>query len=133
MSKPIAEQLSLLQPQAPTEVDSGWFSGIPDRDGIGSYVHLIRGSGDPDRAERGALGSTDWRNVNDLGVGQWARRIEQHLSDGQPRTFNRLAVELTGLTADVVFEENFDHGLWHAVEQGKVVWTAEAPVLFRCA
>ena len=125
-----AEQLSLLAPPEVAAVGGGFYSGLPERDGAARYVHLIRSSDDPERAPRGGIGSTDWKRVGDLPVAEWARRIERHLADGEARTFNRLALELTGFTADVVFEETFDHGLWHAVEQGRVVWTAEAPVLF---
>ena len=124
------QQLALFEASPVAEVVAGWYVGLPDReDGFG-FTHLIRAKGDPERPPRGAVGATDWKRVNDLTVAQWARRIEAHLGDGTPRTFNRIAVELTGFTADVVFGENPDGGLWHAVQQGRVAWSADGPVHF---
>lgn len=127
------EQLNLFGSGAAQEAATGWWTGLPERQDAARYLHLIRGQDDPEREPRADRRATRWRSVNDIPVSTWARDIEQLLSDGQPRTFNRIALELTGLTADIVFEENPDHGLWYAVEQGSVLYTAEVPVLFRSA
>lgn len=128
-----AEQLGLFAPPVAREVAEGWCSGLPERGGLDGFIHIVRGEGDPERPPRGAMGPTDWKRINDLTPAQWAQRIVDHLSDGEPRTFNRIAVELMGITADVAYCENPDKGLWHAVEMGKLLWSTGSPVLFTVA
>lgn len=62
---------------------------------------------------------------------RWRERIQKHLADGEPRTFNRICVELGDVTADVAFEKAPDHALWELVAQGAVEHTMTAPILFR--
>jgi hypothetical protein len=64
-------------------------------------------------------------------VGHWRDRIVALLADGQPRTFNRIGVDLCGLTADVLFGGPADNALWSLVEKGALELTLEAPILLR--
>ena len=111
--------------------------GLPDRSGMAQYIVLIRGPGDPERRSRedrrradAAGATTSWRKLVKLSASEWAARIVAHLGDGVPRTFNRIMVELADVTADVVAGKSPEKGLWLAVKDGLIAWTAAAPVYF---
>lgn len=115
-----------------------WWHQLPDRSGAHAYTVLIRGSDDPERAPRpkgrGRVATQDVTphlTIAKTTATVWASRIAAHMNDGILRTFNRIAVELTGKTADVVFKTTFEDGLWLLVERGLLEYTPEAPVLFR--
>jgi len=94
------------------------------------YTLIIRGKDDPERPS--TLGALAWRKKVKTGTPEeWARRIIQHLADGVPRTFNRIMVEISGVTADIAFHHPPEDGLWLAVERGYLGWTSEAPILFK--
>ena len=96
-------------------------------------MHLIRGADDPtETAPRGG-GQRGTRSNNPGGVNRrrWDEALRELLHDGTPRTFNRIAIELTGRTADVMFQTALDKTLWTMVERGEVECTSAAPVLFR--
>lgn len=113
-----------------------WTTGESvDRSGAARYVHLMRSPDDPDKldAPRGG-GKRDpiaWRKCNRTTPAEWSRRIVELLADGRPRTFNAICLELVARTADVMFEQTLDRGLWLAVGRGDVEHTMEAPILFR--
>lgn len=110
-----------------------------DRSGINIYVHLIRGSEDPERTPRREAGDhlrdtlSLWRRrLMKDSAETWAERILAYLSaDELPRTFNRIAVEMIDKTADIVHGSPFEDGLWLLVERKQVEHTIAAPVYFR--
>jgi len=109
-----------------------------DRSGAAAaYVHLIRGADDPERAPRTRGPDRDAAPHLTLKrtttIDQWRARILAHMADRVPRTFNRIGVELCGLTADVLFSTPADPALWALVEAGDLELTMEAPILFRRA
>jgi hypothetical protein len=111
-----------------------WTSELPDRSGMAAYVHLQRSYGDPERSPREARkgSSTAWRQRFHVStVPAWREAILEHMRDGQARTFNRIAVELTDATADVVFGKAPDVALWQLVAEGLLEFTPHAPVFFR--
>ena len=61
---------------------------------------------------------------------EWSSIIHDHLSDGVPRTFNRIMIELADVSADVAFRESPDQGLWALVEKNLIDHTATTPVYF---
>jgi len=97
------------------------------------YLHLVRASDDPERSPRGPGRALLWRSLDKHTAEAWAARIVEHLSDGTPRTFNRIMVELSDFTADVAFESTADDGLWLAVTRHQLALTHDAPVLFTCS
>jgi hypothetical protein len=110
---------------------TGW---RPDLSGSAAYIIVVRGPNDPPEAPRGAraapgryLGS----RALEKGPWQpWTGPLLRALADGQPRTFNRISVELTGRTADVTFGGPIEEALWRLVEIEAVAFTLRAPVLF---
>lgn len=133
------EQLDLFAPPDAPPTDDAWsyYTGLPDRSGLARYTVLIRAPGDPERrpreARQAAMGkeaaAVEWRAWRAASAEEWRARIVAHLADGNPRTFNRIAVELVDATADVV-GDTAQAGLWLAVERGEVWWTSDAPVHF---
>ena len=117
-----------------------------DRSGPGAYVHLIRSDTDPKRLSReehralrekeGRSPATAWRrdlSILPQSVDRWRQVIGVLLEDGEPRTFNRLCLELTefAYTGDVCFRKGPDIALWRMVDASLVEHSIEAPVLFR--
>jgi hypothetical protein len=137
-------QLDLFAPRAPAEEPLWWtyHFGAPDRQAA-PFAHLIRWRGDPpetkargsvvEGGERRARRSAGWETR--IGTPEeWAPRIDALLEDGQPRTFNRIAVELIGATADVMYDSALDVALWSLVERERVAWACEeGAVFFVCA
>jgi hypothetical protein len=113
-----------------------WTKGPVDREGAAVYVHLIRAPYDPQRRKRygkqGILIRPD-KTVSKVPVDEWTRRLLALLADGEKRTFNRIAMDLISMTADVAFNSTLDRALWGLVAEGKVEHTIEAPILFRLA
>lgn len=127
-------QLDLFASPEPRSVGEGWFVGVPERPAAARFTHLIRDpENDPKRAPRHGKGHTPtgWKKLESLSVSEWAARIFELLEDGTPRTFNRIALELSGFTGDVAFESALDRGLWLLVEQERLEWTGQAPIRFR--
>jgi hypothetical protein len=106
-----------------------FFCGMPGREGDRIYTHLIRDKHDPERPPRDGQ-TMRWRTIREHSVDEWRMRIVHLLSDGTPRTFNRIMLELAGFTADVCASSNADKGLWKAVRQHQLLLTLEAPVFF---
>lgn len=112
------------------------------REGAYAYTYLIRSPEDPERRECApSLGGdgrtmdflhpTHWSKVKKLSVEHCRTAILALLSDGVPRTFNRIGVELWDKTADILFGSNPETAIWSLVESGHVEHTMEAPVHWR--
>jgi hypothetical protein len=111
-----------------------WTCERMDRTGAARYVHLIRHPDDPERSPRPKGGVADKAphvTLDKTTLRQWKPQLRRQLSDGIPRTFNRLCVELLGFTADVAFNTPVDEALWWLVRFGEVEHTTKAPILFR--
>ena len=114
----------------------GWWRTVPERTGLAGYPVLIRAEDDPDETIKrgGGADSSAWKDVRKVSADEWLTRIAMTLSDGVPRTFNRLAVELTGHTANTFLGEPIEDALWLGVESGVLEYCPVAPIRFRlCA
>lgn len=111
-----------------------WIREPVDRSGAAAYTHLIRDPDDPTRSSRPSQGGyedkTPHRSLDEIDPETLEHMILDLLSDGEPRTFNRIAVELWDLTADIAFGTAADEALWRLVGTA-TEHTNEAPVLFR--
>ena len=146
-------QLSLFA-SPPRVIETGeWTSHPVDRAGAAAYIHLIRDKDDPERMSRedakrlGVRELAPHKRLDRVPVSEWRRLIRKHLHDrasstGYPEadrakeirsefTFNRLMLELAGVTADIAFETNADRALWELVAAGTLEHTTSTPVLFR--
>lgn len=112
-----------------------WITGLSvSHDDRAIYTHLIRSPSDPHRTPRPEGGHKDRAPHRTLAKRPGAEIEELLLSgleDGEPRTFNRLGVEIFDLTADVLFTTPVNTILWQLVAQGRIEHTLEAPILFR--
>lgn len=131
-----------------------WDAGFVPIEFRKGYTHLIRAPDDPERLsrqERKRLGLHDpapHRTLSKTSRIEWRRRIAAHLRNrqgstgyptedkkrGLPRrasTFNRICVEMLGVTADIAFTTPVNHALWDLVERRVVEHTLVAPILFR--
>jgi hypothetical protein len=70
------------------------------------------------------------RTLNRQSLEAIRSEILRHLSDGEPRTFNRLTVELWDITADIAFDTVADEALWSLVGE-YIEHTVKVPILFR--
>jgi hypothetical protein len=120
--------------------DSRWVTGpnTADRSGLAGFTHIIRSPDDPERTDIRKLPealrdrAAEWRRrLKKSSVGDWKRAIWTLLSDGAPRTFNRIGVELADKTADLLLGLPPDRALWALVAEGRVEHTMVAPILFR--
>ncbi len=147
----MSSQISLFTPKWPSQIAlfasrSIWtyHRGLPDRSDLSRYTHLIRSKYDPEETmEHGALkhdaegnvvggrDPTHWKTSKQRSVPVFMAEIRKLLSDGNPRTFNRICVELTGTTADVMLEKPIDEALWELVAEESIAWSnAEGAVFF---
>lgn len=102
------------------------------------FTHMIRAPGDPERQTREARrarlgpGSTTeaMRSRKTRSPDAALAEVLELLSDGEPRTLNRIGVELWDQTADVV-----DDRIWwaivDAVIEGQLEHCSRAPILLR--
>lgn len=137
----MAEQFSLAFDEAPLHwydaPEWSYCTGLPDRSGLAYYTVMIRAPWDPERRPREVtqaeyghrVSAVRWREWRKVTAEEWCERIAAHLEDGEPRTLNRMAVEIVDATADMVGDAAID-GLWLAVERGLICWTPQAPVHF---
>ena len=110
-----------------------WTHERVDRSGAAAFVHLLRHEADPTRSGRPRGGRVDrvpHRTLNRNTPRGLERQILELLSDGDPRTFNRIAVELWDVTADVAFGTAADEALWRLVDSA-IEHTLQAPIFFR--
>jgi hypothetical protein len=119
---------------------ASWTRRVPDRSGKAAYVIIIRGPHDPERrsvarslAKKGqkVTKPLGWRKVLKFDPEATMWLIMKHLSDGEPRTFNRIGVEMLDQTADHLFETPFEDAIWLGVERGYIEYANWAPILFR--
>ncbi len=116
--------------------------GMPERSGTAKYVHLIMWTGDPPETMGRGKGkqeldenicsegrsSTHWKRTHSAEV--YKEKIMSLMSDGEPRTFNRICVEITGTNGNVWFEKEPDIALWSLVEEGRLAWACELKATF---
>lgn len=147
----MSSQIALFAPKQPSQIAlfaSRWpwtyHRGLPDRSGLSRYTHLIRSKYDPEETmARGRLkydeagnvvsgrDPTHWKSDKQRSVPVFMAEIRKLLSDGNPRTFNRICVELTGTTADVMLEKPIDEALWELVAEKSIAWSnSEGAVFF---
>jgi hypothetical protein len=114
-----------------------WVTGqLPDRSGIYAYTALIRADDDPERKPRPVGGQADKTPHHTIAkrlIPDIKDEIMAHMADGVWRTMNRIGVELWDKTADILFQTNAERAIWQLVEEGKLAFTMQAPVLFRVA
>lgn len=125
-------QQSLFGP-APDEGRPIWVYhfGLPDRSGTFKYIHLIRSKHDPDETmARGSKARDPLHWKKTASVDEYKLAIMKLMSDGEPRTFNAICVELTKTTADVWLDKEPDKALWSLVEERKLVWACELGATF---
>ncbi len=74
-----------------------------------------------------AAGVVEWRKLEQGKVDEWASAIVALMSDGQPRTFNGIIIDLTDArcTADTAFGKDPDLALWKLVEARTLWWSCE--------
>lgn len=102
---------------------------VPDFRGMEKYLVLIQAPDDPKLPPPSS--STAWKKKVKTGTAEeWADKIADHLSDGVPRTFNRIMIELAGVEASTAHEEVPEVGLWLAARRGDLLFTYDEPVLF---
>lgn len=106
---------------------------VPRLDGGYAFTALVRRDDDPIVATKRSRkeGPDWWRRALKEEPRVWADRVVAHLSDGVPRTFHRICVELVGCDGSVCFKENPWKGVWLAVEQGRLEYESKAPARFR--
>jgi hypothetical protein len=119
-----------------------WITRFRRPEGIAAFTFIIRDPSDPERLERderkakyGEDVITKWKSkygLQDKHVPEWRERILELLSDGIPRTFNRICLDASGcaFTADVAMEKAPDKALWGLIAEGKLQCTVQAPILF---
>ena len=130
MTAPRQMRLALDGRDAPQE----WTHDPVDRSGLAAYTHLIWGPDDPERSPRKDRKGqeTAWRQRLDPSTQpRWRAAILELLADGEPRTFNRLMVELADMEASLAFGMAPDVALWELVAEGRLEHTLEAPIFFR--
>jgi hypothetical protein len=113
-----------------------WDTGYPvPSERRKGYVHLMRSKHDPEmKQQRGMEAGYDpvgWKKLSKVPVTEHEKKILKLLQDGEPRTFNRISVEIYDRTADIVFQKGVDDALWNLVERGQVEHDLTAPILFR--
>jgi hypothetical protein len=121
-----------------------WLTGPYDANGLvradieHGYTHMIRASDDPERSDRsvrGGRGRDDdaetrvVRKVHRMPAAEARAKILELVADGEPRTFNRICVELWDITADIAGPA-ITRALFDLVEEKRLQHTNEAPILW---
>lgn len=95
---------------------------------------MVRSPDDPDRRPRPVGGQEDktphltFRKMQPHDV---VDVIMELLDDGKPRTLNAISVSIWDKTADITSGTIVEEMLWRLVEDRRIEFTMEAPVLFR--
>ena len=112
-----------------------WNSGArPVTAGDLQYVIMIRHPEDPGRRPRpkgGQEDKTPHRTIAKMDIEEIKKVLLEQLSDGEPRTLNRLGVEIWDKTADITSGTKVEEALWQLVERSILEHTMKAPVMFR--
>lgn len=127
----MSAQLELALP------DWTYHRGMPDRTGAARYTHLIRWRFDPRETMARGKGARD-AGLRLPGAAKRAggtvtdsrARILDLLSDGEPRTFHCIAVQLTGQDASALMGSPLEVALWSLVEDETVAWACEDGATF---
>jgi hypothetical protein len=108
-----------------------WCTGFTPA-GAHVYVHLIRGVDDMERRAR-YKGQDKAPHLTAKKTSQetWERLLLAVLSDGEPRTFNAICLELTEKTADVMFSTPLNDALWRLCELWQIECTMVSPIYWR--
>jgi hypothetical protein len=118
----------------PEEVHNQVFHGsAPALEGMDKYLHLVRAIDDPDRAPRPKGGYADRSPHHTLAktdLNDWRLLIPELMDDGVPRTFNRMSLELIGLTADITHSSPIETALWELVAEGCLMSSSRVPMYF---
>jgi len=113
-----------------------WVTGCrPDYSAqpMAQYTIMIRADDDPERKPRPKGGQKDRRPH--LTIAKWSiedikAKLLEHLSDGEPRTFNRIGIELWDKGGDLLAGTKVEEALWELVEEYEVGCTVRAPIRF---
>lgn len=107
-----------------------YYRGMPDRSGLAKYLHLAQWHADPlETMGRGRdRDPTHWQRTHS--VKEYKKLILDLLEDTDPRTFNRICLELTGTTADVWYEKAPDLALWELVKEDQLAWAPTGGLTF---
>ena len=103
------------------------------------YTHLVRAAGDPERSGaakeqgRGWTGYVLQRKLKQGCLGDFTGSILGLLGDGVARTFNRIAVELLDVTADVAFGTPFEDALEELFDCEQIEMSEGLPIYWRIA
>ena len=109
------------------------------RNPAGGYTHLVRAAGDPERRGaakeqgRGWSGYVLQRKLKQGCLGNFTVPILALLADAIPRTFNRIAVEMLDVTADVVFATPFEDALEELFDCEQIEMSEGLPIHWRIA
>ena len=73
----------------------------------------------------------EWSRPLDQPEQAWRDEIERHLADGEPRTFNRVCVELAGVTGVAAERTNLEGAFrWLIADRRLVALTERAPLFY---
>lgn len=89
--------------------------------------------GDPPESMPHGAGKRDpfhWRRADEESAPFWEEQIYTLLGDGEPRTFNRICIEIFRTTASTFLDSNFERGLWRLVEGLRIAWACEEEAVF---
>lgn len=105
-----------------------------DADPMSKYTIMIMAPEDPERRPRPPGGQEDRAphlTFAKMNVAELRRAIWEHLADWEPRTLNRIGVELWDKTGSIIGGTNVEVALWDLVLAGRVEFTTVAPIYFR--
>lgn len=110
--------------------------GMPDRSGLAQFTHLIMWKHDPKETMGRGAGKRDsqhWKKtLKNIQVEDWVEKILALMSDGEPRTFNCICIQLTGTHGSVWAFKAPDEALWFCVRIGRLAWACEEGCVFFC-
>lgn len=120
---------------------NGIYSPKTPQEAIEPLIIMTRDAGDPTSTAEKKTSAEEKRACGDytqqhLWVGkkpveEWRASIVEKLSDGEPRTFNRLMVELIDKTADICSGSTPEWAIWELVRDGVIEHTTSEPIFFK--
>ncbi len=123
-----AGQMSLGEIAYDTDAaDVTWVSGPTEPDDL-SYLFAARAPGDPKRTPRHLRVDRDFtakwrRDLLKTPSSVFRKAIYEHLRDGEPRTLNRIGVELIDKSGNGTYNTPFGHALLELVSEYLVEFT----------